>query len=276
MNLDPRQGTLDGFELPADALASLREREALGASAEQESVGQEPPLRQPAHQPPAKAVRDTATIPTAPVCKEPIPPVAGASAAGSTEAIRPPALSETPLRSTDAADTAGVTAAEGQPAAGRPLERAASAGPTADAPPGDPLAQNMAALQAALADERRAARESRRLATRLVSIAMATLLVVLVLGVAQTLVSMRVARESVAAQQKTEVLLRAQQTELAAFVNAASAASAGISGAGAALDAKLAVPPPHVAAAQPPGLKHAPRSAHPRKTNEKTRSAIAY
>lgn len=239
MNPDPRQGTLDGFELPADALASQTERAAPDVS--------------------GPAVRDPAPPAPAPALPEP------ARAVGDTGA---------PPTNTPDDNAPNFAPPRRQTPARQPAARAASVGRMADAPSRDALVQTVAELQAALADERRAARESRRHTTRLVSIAIVTLLLMLVLGVAQIVVAMRASRESAAAQDRTEALLRAEQTELAAFTDAASAASADIRGAAAALNAKLAAPPARTAAAQTSVVKkRAPRSAHPHRTNEKARGA---
>jgi hypothetical protein len=348
MNLDPRQRTLDGFELAADALESLRER--LGASvavghelATEEPAGPEHVERAPvesaglvhapvaqelaapepvlarvaSHQRPAKAGRDTATTPSPRVRKEPAPPVPGASAAvpakggrgGRAQAHGParslemgaaavsavgadvldsahltdarrladeaprdePDAPAAPSHERSAGDTVNRAPSHRPTLPGRSPQRAASAGLSPDASAGDALMQTITALQAALADERRGARESRRLARRLVWIAMAILLVVLALGVTQTLVAMRVARESVTAQQKTEALFRAQQVELSAFIDAASGASADIRDAAGLLNAKLAEPSTHAATPQ-----RAQRLAHPHRANERTRGSTAH
>jgi hypothetical protein len=255
MNLDPRQRTLDGFELPADALAAQTERPALGVSgrAVKDPAPQAPAPRDPVTQ--APAVHSSA--PQTPAPQEPALPKQ-AETARATGAV--------PTRRPDN-NTPDIGPQRRQTPARQPAGRVASVGRVPDTPSREALAQTVAELQAALADERRAALESRRQTTRLVSVAILLLLLVLVVGVVQAVVSVRASRESAAAQEKTEVLLRAQQAELAALSGAASAAAADVRGAVAALTAKLAAPPPAV--------KRAPRTAHPYSTNVKVRSSIA-
>ncbi|MEX3958297.1 hypothetical protein [Trinickia sp. EG282A] len=229
MNLDPRQGTLDGFELPAEALSSLREREE----------------------------------------KEPTRPV---SDAGDFVEIEEAAAKSSPSGASSRRQAAARKSTE-------PAARSANLAEAADASsqrPYDALTQSVAALQAALVDERRAADASRRGTRQLVVAALAISLIVGVLSVVQTVVAVRASEASAAAEQKTAALLRAQQTELAAFVDAASAASADIRDAADSLDAKQSAQPARASAAAPSAGKHAPRPTHPRKTAEKARGANAY
>ncbi|PMS37346.1 hypothetical protein C0Z20_08515 [Trinickia symbiotica] len=228
MNLDPRQGTLDGFELPAEALSSLREREE----------------------------------------KEPTRPV---SDAGDSIAIEE-AAAKSPSGASSRRQAIARKSVE-------PAARGANVAEAADASSQrayDALTQSVAALQAALVDERRAADESRRGIRQLVVAALAILLVVGVLSVVQTVVAVRASEASAAAEQKTATLLRAQQTELATFVDAASAASADIRDAADSLDGKQSVQPARASAAAPSAGKHPPRPTHPRKTAEKARGSNAY
>jgi hypothetical protein len=250
MNLDPRQRTLDGFELPADALAAQTERPTLGVSG--------PAVQDPATQAPAtRAPAVHSSAPQTPAPQEP---------ALTKQAETARATGAVPTRRPDN-NTPDIGPQRRQTPARQPAGRAASVGRVPDTPSREALAQTVAELQAALADERRAALESRRQTTRLVSVAILLLLLVLVVGVVQAVVSVRASRQSAAAQEKTDVLLRAQQAELAALSGAASAAAADVRGAVAALTAKLAAPPPAV--------KRAPRTAHPYSTNVKVRSSIA-
>lgn len=312
MNLDPRQGTLDGFELPADALASQTERAALDVSG---PAVRDPAPPAPALPPePARADGDTGAPPMARVHKDPVSAAPGVGDAVSVDEVRPRAGGAAPLPSTGfsgvpavegLADTSKGAAARQGPADGpdesstsrtpntktpddnapnlspprrqtparHPAGRAVSISRTPDAPSSDALAQTVAELKAALADERRAVHESRRQTTRLVSMAILLLLLVLVVGVVQAVVSVRASRESAAAQEKTEALLRAQQTELAALSGAASAAAADMSRAAAALSAELAATQVRKAAALPSAVKRAPRTAHAHRANVKTRSS---
>jgi hypothetical protein len=151
----------------------------------------------------------------------------------------------------------------------RPTATESTSRPTAGETAVDELAQAVAALQAALAEEHRAAREARRLTTRLIAIATGVLFLVLLAGIAQTVVTVRAAHASAVAQEKTGALLRAQQTELAAFIDEASVASADVHKAADALDAKLATLP------QPPAARRAPRFAHSRRSTDRSHTATA-
>ncbi len=297
MNLDPRQGTLDGFELPADALASLREREQMlvesRSGRQQPSDGREHRNRSLAdiESDIEKAASRSASVEEskAVAVAEADEPTSGATGAGSAAATARAPKEPTRRRLPEGGNRAVIDEPAGNsPGAASPREpavvrksteaaaRVANAAEESDAAAlatraYDALAQSVAALEAALVDVRRAANENRRRMTRLAVAALAALLLVLVLGVVQTVVAIRAADASAAAEQKTGALLRAQQSELAAFIDAASGAAADIRDAADSLDAKLAAQPARSSAGAPPAVKHAPRSTHARKSAERTR-----
>ena len=267
LNLDPRQGTLAGFELPADALDSLRARAAAQrttAESEAEFMPQSPS---------ALAAEVSSAAPEQPSTRAPVlPQPAGARIAdiaaylrvddaGSTNPGRPAmeaqarsqvrptkrAWASTPIEMPassssfasqagpapadfSAADTAGDS---GSVAAAAPAQTASAAA----------LADTVAALSRALAEERRAAAANRRRGARLLAVMACASVLVLALAIAQFVVLARVARESAAAQQKTEALLRSQQLALAAFLDTASGAAADIRGTADALAGRLAALP---------------------------------
>jgi len=133
------------------------------------------------------------------------------------------------------------------------------------------LAETVAALSRSLAEERRAAAASRRRSARLLTIMACASVLMLALAIAQFVVLARVARESAAAQQKTEALLRSQQLALAAFLDTASGAAADIRGTADAMAGRLAALPSRQGAAPgapsasvstlTPSARHA-RTAH--------------
>jgi hypothetical protein len=335
MNLDPRQGTLAGFELSAEALVSLRDRQAMApVEARQNRVVDGQATVQPATHDAAPRVAAAADAPrekgateegtTEPVIleeptrqlstalsweapafvtgdsasRQTAPPSSTALAVGggkphaarrrkavtvaSTASYEPgsgaPQADSSPLPASELAAEPGAVAtpngcadtADGKRRADPSSGSESSAGPSPRGASDETVLQTMAALQAAVAEDRRAARQSRTLAARHISIAMALLAVAIVLGVVQTVIAMRAARESAAAQQKIEALLRAQQTELAAFIDAASAASADVRRAADALDAGSAALS-RLPAASPPTIKRAPRALHPHRASERPR-----
>lgn len=287
LNLDPRQGTLAGFEVPADALDSLRARaEAQRAAAEREaetvplSPDPEAGVGTPAlHEPAPASMR-----------AQVIPQPAGARIADIAAYLR-------------VDDAGSADPAQAGPARNRlqPAKRAWTSGaaqgsssssslapPSADSPASGSadaigaaqvaqtastaaLAETVAALSRSLAEERRAAAASRRRSARLLTIMACASVLMLALAIAQFVVLARVARESAAAQQKTEALLRSQQLALAAFLDTASGAAADIRGTADAMAGRLAALPSRQGAAPgapsasvstlTPSARHA-RTAH--------------
>lgn len=292
LNLDPRQGTLAGFEVPADALDSLRARaEAQRAAAEREA--ETVPLS-----PDPEAGVGTPTLhepAPASMRAQVIPQPAGARIADIAAYLR--------VDDADSADPTQAGPADG-PARNRlqPARRASTSGatqgsssssslapPSADSPASGSadaigaaqvaqtastaaLAETVAALSRSLAEERRAAAASRRRSARLLTIMACASVLMLALAIAQFVVLARVARESAAAQQKTEALLRSQQLALAAFLDTASGAAADIRGTADAMAGRLAALPSRQGAAPgapsasvstlTPSARHA-RTAHP-------------
>lgn len=280
LNLDPRQGTLAGFELPADALESLRSRAAAQRAAADSEAQALPPL------PSSPAVAAEASVehsPQAVTRAEVIPQPAGARIAdiaaylrvddaGSASAGRPAAVDaltrgnvpavrrrsmSTPFEAPASSPLSSPSLpSKAEPAsADSPLSHpvnttgADAVGPAQSASTAA-LADTVAALSRALAEERRAAAASRRRTARLLAVMACASVLVLALAVAQFVVLARVARESAAMQQKTEALLRSQQLALAAFLDTASGAAADIRGTADALAGRLAALPSRQGAAQ--------------------------
>lgn len=271
MNLDPRQGTLAGFELPADALDSLRAHVAM------------PVTDEPA------AVLDLMTFDgSTSELGLAIPDAKPASGSQSVSASASASASASPDE-TSASLLKGATAPVIEPAPTRRERRqVAQRQPTdrafdsqAQATPSAALTEMLAELSHALAETRRAAADSRRHITRLVIFVLAVSSLLLALSVAQMIVLVHVGRASVAAQEKTEALLRSQQSALAAFQDTASVAAADIRGTADALNAKLAALPSRPTAqgqAQAQTLPQSPAAKHVRpvrvhKASDKTRAA---
>ena len=292
LNLDPRQGTLAGFELPADALESLRSR----AAAQQAAAGSEAEPS-PQSRPAVTAEASSEVQPQAATRAQVIPQPAGARIAdiaaylrvddaGSANPDRP-ATTDGPTRSNvqpvqrsrtsapfEASSSssslplqAGLAPAD-SPRSDRP--DAAGAAALAQSASTAALADTVAALSRALAEEREAAAASRRRTARLLAVMACASVLVLALAIAQFVVLARVARESAAAQQKTEALLRSQQLALAAFLDTASGAAADIRGTADAMAGRLAALPSHQGAAQAgssaPASTQSPLARHARAT----------
>jgi len=292
LNLDPRQGTLAGFEVPADTLDSLRARaEAQRAAAEREaetvplSPDPETGVGTPAlHEPAPASMR-----------AQVIPQPAGARIADIAAYLRvddPGSVDPTQAGPADGparnrlqparrAFTSGATQGSSSsssslapPSADSPASGSAEAigaAQVAQTASTAVLAETVAALSRSLAEERRAAAASRRRSARLLTIMACASVLMLALAIAQFVVLARVARESAAAQQKTEALLRSQQLALAAFLDTASGAAADIRGTADAMAGRLAALPSRQGAAPgapsasvstlTPSARHA-RTAH--------------
>lgn len=280
-SFDPRQGTLAGFELPAEAFASMS-GEAQAATIEQPAALAEPEMPVGLEIATGEAVTAKLAFEAAPPSPiAPIAPIAPAAAATAPTAVptaqAAPAVSQPSQAATpiDAAPERAAPAAPGRPANPSPARRQAPARAPENAPHNDraaalsaaAFAEAMAAMQGTLAEERRAAQERWRRTKRMLSLATVAALVLAGLSIVQTVVLLHLAREGAAAQQRTEALLLNQQTTLAALAEAASGAFANVR----AIANAAASPPPDSQATHPdapPRTVHAkPLPAH--KTKEK-------
>lgn len=263
MNLDPRQGTLAGFELPADALDSLRAHVAM------------PVTDEPAAVPIQMAFDGTASELGAAV-PDAKPAVESASASLDQTSASAPVIEAAPTRR----ERRPLTRQQ-PPGRASDAQAQAQASAPAPAPTSAALTETLAELSHALAETRRAAADSRRHITRLVIFVLAVSSLLLALSVVQMIVLVRVGHASVAAQEKTEALLRSQQSALAAFQDTASVAAADIRGTADALNAKLAALPSRPTAqgqAQSQTLPQSPAAKHVRpvrahKASDKSRAA---
>lgn len=267
MNLDPRQGTFAGFELPADALDSLRARVAAEGTAAESEAAPAPSVTVPIPSVPAEQT----AMPEQPIPEQPIleqPP--GVRIADIAAYLRVDDAASATARNSDAADKPAPAKAQPstRPSTDDRATGAANAANLAQAASMAALTETVAALSRTLAEERRVAAESRRRMARLFAVVTGVCVLVLALGIIQLVVLARVARESAAAQEKTEALLRSQQSALAAFLDTASGAAADIRGTADALAARLAALPSRQGAAQPssssPSSQQASSSKHAR------------
>jgi len=295
LNLDPRQGTLAGFEVPADALDSLRARaEAQRAAAEREAetvplspdpeagVGT-PALHEPAPasmraqvipQPAGARIADIAAYLRVDDAGSADPTQAGPADGPARNRLQPARRASTSGATQGSSSSSSSSSSLAPPSADSPASGSADAigaAQVAQTASTAALAETVAALSRSLAEERRAAAASRRRSARLLTIMACASVLMLALAIAQFVVLARVARESAAAQQKTEALLRSQQLALAAFLDTASGAAADIRGTADAMAGRLAALPSRQGAAPgapsasvstlTPSARHA-RTAH--------------
>jgi hypothetical protein len=268
LNLDPRQGTLAGFEVPADALDSLRARaeaQRAAAAREAETVPQSlapetgtatPALQEPQEpaaasmraqvipQPAGARIADIAAYLRVDDAGSADPAQAGPADGPARNRLQPAKRAWTSgaaQRSSSSSSSSLAPASADSPASGS--ADAIGAAQVAQTASTAALAETVAALSRSLAEERRASAASRRRSARLLTIMACASVLMLALAIAQFVVLARVARESAAAQQKTEALLRSQQLALAAFLDTASGAAADIRGTADAMAGRLAALP---------------------------------
>lgn len=203
LHFDPRQGTLLGFELPADVLVSITNDDA---------------------QADADPVAQAQTEANAQVARS----VKGRSAGGAKPVDEPPSrepAQSNPVVEPDQAAGAppGQIArpARSERQAASPAAVVAAAGPT----PGT-LAQTVASLQEALARERLAGDEHWRRARHWLVFALAGIALLLAVAVVQTVALVGFVHHTQAAQQQTQSALNDQQAALSRLASATLALTA--------------------------------------------------
>jgi hypothetical protein len=273
LNIDVRQGTLQGFELPDVVLAAVGAPDGVGfAPASTAARGARAAV--------AKADRhdgqlsiDTSldgddAVVTEPDAKPAVetPPhsalLTASSVARSSTALRPPAdepeIPVPPMAS--AAPAPEIAIAQAAPPQAQPPR----ATPELDHARATAFADTVDALYGVIADQRRASSEHSRRMKWLLSIVVCALLATIAIGIAQTLLLSRLARQSTAHEQRIEQMLLNQQATLATLLDTDSATvSLPVSTQAAAAPA----PAPSVA---PPATSHADTpSAHTRRAQSR-------
>jgi len=297
-HVDPRQGTLLGFELPESLLLSIT---ATGArndapATEPEEIGR-------ADQAEAAGVEEAAAIAVgdatvdAVVDERPVTdrlPVFAEKTIGTEKPVaadtrvvaekqaagRKGARAEKPITSgtsgTSAAPATAPTPAPAGSAAPSKARRPEAPTPSAavfldteSLPPASPeptaLTQTVASLEAAFAQERRAAEARWRRMRRWLALALAGLALLLAVCIGQIVAFIGFADRSQAAQQQMQSALTEQQAALAGLASATAALSAGTQ-TPEAPDAASA------ASVAPQPAKH-PKPAHLRHAKEKAKAA---
>jgi hypothetical protein len=274
---DPRQGTLAGFEVPAEVLASLSgEMRAAVSEGEQgqqdqqdqqDQQGQQGQQSQAASEPLVSAPAESVLTPFGDSTPQPMQPTSGQS-----ETSPPPDASAQRIARTAPNRSPNAATTRRQPAA-QLAERAARLDLAADALSAAAFAEAMGAVHDALASERdEAVKRAGRMA-RMLSIAMVALIVLVLLGVAQTVLLLRLSREAAADRQRTESLLLDQQSKLTALAEATSAAVASARAPVNAAATALPTPQPAHLDAEPRAARAKPAHAH--RSKDKTKASTA-
>ncbi|MFT4064769.1 hypothetical protein [Paraburkholderia sp.] len=290
MNIDVRQGTLDGFELPDVVLQAVG---ALDDGASSDKAARRVP----------RAAKVDAPMPVNEQLSgfdiEPAMPDGAVNSAGeATPKIEVTASDKlaasardqsTPPASTMAAATVArsVTAlrqaAETGSAAsstfggGKPPQRsasvdtrAASAAPWREGQHAEPeldrarataFADTVDALYGVIADQRRAATDHSRRMKWMLSIVVGALLVTVAIGIAQTLLLMRLTRETSAQQYRIEQMMQNQQAAMVSLLDTHTALAAAAANAASAPAATMPAAPAQ-AGATPLHDRRAARTPH--------------
>jgi hypothetical protein len=214
LEIDARQGTLEGFELPPEVLAAAGMLVAPTKADEAEVLA--PGSAAAPRDASGMFASDEAVI---------------AGGGEEVQASDAPGLSDD--SKTAASDTVAAAAADAAP---RRRQSAARSAASAAA-----FADTVDALYGVIADQRRAARDHSRRMKWMLSIVVAALVVSVAIGVAQTLLLSRLARESAGEQQRIESMLLDQQAKLTGLLDAV-AANARVAAAAPAASAPVAAP----------------------------------
>ncbi|MGV2287786.1 hypothetical protein AAHK20_03670 [Trinickia sp. YCB016] len=252
MNIDTRQGTLSGFELPDDVLLAVgmpvAERaetggEAVASSKATAQAPAEAKASRPARRarPSENAASDNSLLAdeaeatsvstevvAATVVQTVVPETPPQSSAASAETSAGPASALAPEPAPASAEPSAA------PAQAKPLAREAAPytpaasrrAPDLDWARATAFADTVDALYGVIADQRRAAGDHSRRMKWLLSTVVAALLVTIAIGITQTALLMRLTHESAAQQQRIEDMLRSQQATLTTLADAAASANA--------------------------------------------------
>lgn len=240
MPFDPRQGTLLGFEVPADLLVAKADEDA-------------PTDVEPAAPADAEPAAPADAEPAAPA--EPQGPVGGQRVTEGKAAItEKSSMDEKPV------------AIERSPAVEEPVAPEGSRG--FDRTATSAIAMTVASLEEAFVEERGAADERWRRTRRWLAVAVGGLALLLVVCIAQTIALIGFAHSVQDTQAQLQSAVNQQQAALANLASAPSALATGLQ----STDGQVSAPDAASAAsAVPPPVKHA-RSAHRKHFRERPRA----
>ncbi|MGN6083247.1 MAG: hypothetical protein ACTHN9_07235 [Trinickia sp.] len=244
--IDPRQGTLLGFERPADAAEALIASEGTVGGIEPASapaaasIGRARSKPAVTEQPNAGAELDLTGMPAVAEAEtatglELASPVAVEEAVAAEKAAVEKAAAEKAAAEKAVAEKAAAEKTAAEKAAAEKVvaekvvaEKAAAEKTAAEkvaAPPPD-LAQTVASLQEALLQERSAAQERWRRTRHWLALGLAGLVLLFAVSVAQTVALIGFAHRAQAAQQQTQSTLNDQQAALTGLASSTSALAA--------------------------------------------------
>lgn len=204
----------------------------------------------------ASALREAAATGTADTLDEP------ASADAGTAPAEPKRGAE-PLVNPSAPSQAAPEFAAPWREARRAEAAALRAAPELDRARATAFADTVDALYGVIADQRRAATDHSRRMKWMLSIVVGALLATVAIGITQTVLLMRLTRETTAQQHRIEQMMQNQQAAMASLLDT-HMAMATAAAANAASDAAAAAPAaPQPAAATPAHTRHAVRAQHP-------------
>jgi hypothetical protein len=176
------------------------------------------------------------------------------------------ASSETADVNGEALDRAstGPTTEEAKPL---PNDAAGLSTPPASAPELDraratAFADTVDALYGVISDQRHAATDHTRRMKWMLSIVVGALLMTVAIGITQTVLLMRLTRETTAQQHRIEQLMQNEQTAMTSLLDAHLAMANPVAGAASTAAAPIATPPPAVATAAPAAAPASKRKAH--------------
>jgi hypothetical protein len=199
-----------------------------------------------------------------------------AELAGSASSAARNAKRSTPEAATAAAigtPAASATLRSGAPFAA-PMHDAARTTPELDRARATAFADTVDALYGVISDQRRAATDHSRRMKWMLSIVVAALLVTVAIGVTQTILLMRLTRETTAQQHRTEEMMQNQQAAMTSLLDAHLATSNAATGAPSEPNPAPAAPAPvsprqtpavAPVATTPAGKRIAKTHAHPHK-----------
>lgn len=233
--------TLAGSKAPQRFAATFAKAASASASASREATSVEPP--------------NTVDEP--------------ASAQASTASAEPTPAAQTSTNSSASAQASAEFAAPWREA--RRSEAAAAAlraAPELDRARATAFADTVDALYGVIADQRRAATDHSRRMKWMLSIVVGALLVTVAIGITQTVLLMRLTRETTAQQHRIEQMMQNQQAAMASLLDthmamanaAAASAASGAAAAAAATPAQAAATPAHTKRAARAQHSHRPKA----------------
>jgi hypothetical protein len=236
--------TLGGSKAPQRFAATFAKAASASASASREATSVEPP----------NTVDETASAQASAASAEPTP--AAQTSTNSSASAQASAEFAAPWREARRAEAAAA---------------ALRAAPELDRARATAFADTVDALYGVIADQRRAATDHSRRMKWMLSIVVGALLVTVAIGITQTVLLMRLTRETTAQQHRIEQMMQNQQAAMASLLDthmamanaAAASAASGAAAAAAATSPQAAVTAAHTKRAARAQHSHRPKAVIP-------------